>query len=115
VTDDAKLSARAREIITDDGNDILVSAAVAWELATKVRFFKWPEATDLATNIDRVIQANDFIGLPITLLHARVAGFLPGRHRDPFDRILAAQSNVEAIPLLSVDPIFADFAVQVIW
>jgi PIN domain nuclease of toxin-antitoxin system len=115
LTDDDKLSRRARDIFADEENEILVSAVVAWELATKVRFFKWPEATQLAKNIDHVIAANDFTPFPITIMHARVAGFLPGRHRDPFDRILAAQCKVEAIPLLSVDPIFAELDAAVIW
>jgi PIN domain nuclease of toxin-antitoxin system len=115
VTDDDELSARARDVIADEDNEILVSAAVAWELATKVRFFKWPEAVDLAMNIEGVISANDFTPFPVTVAHARVAGLLPGRHRDPFDRILAAQSQVEAMPLLSADPIFATLAVPVIW
>ena len=115
VTDDKKLSTRAREVIADQTNEVMISAVLAWELATKVRFSKWPEAVDLATNIDRIIDANDFTPLPITMTHARTAGFLPARHRDPFDRMLAAQSQVERISLLSADPVFAALGVQVMW
>lgn len=115
LTDDHRLSLQARELIADESNDVMVSAVVAWELAAKVRFFKWPEAIDLAMNIDRIIDANDFTPLPITTSHARTAGFLPGRHRDPFDRMLAAQSQVETIPLLSADPAFVALEVPVIW
>jgi PIN domain nuclease of toxin-antitoxin system len=116
LTDDKKLSDLARRVIADENNEVMVSAVVAWELATKVRFFKWPEATDLAVNIDRIIAENGFTPLPITVAHARVAGFLAARHRDPFDRMLASQAQVEIIPLLTVDPIFATaFNTQVLW
>jgi PIN domain nuclease of toxin-antitoxin system len=115
VTDDKKLSGRAREAIADETNDVFVSAVVAWELATKVRFFKWPEAVDLSKNVDRIINQNDFIPLSITIEHARTAGFLPARHRDPFDRMLAAQSSVETMPLLSADPAFRELGVSPLW
>ena len=115
VTDDAQLSEPARAAITEEGNEVIVSAVTAWELATKARFGKWPEAVDLATNIESELAAGDFIALPITLEHARVAGFLPSRHRDPFDRMLAAQAQVEAIPLVTADPVFGDFGMRVIW
>jgi PIN domain nuclease of toxin-antitoxin system len=116
LTDDKKLSDLARRVITDENNEVMVSAVVAWELATKVRFFKWPEATDLAVNIDRIIAESGFTPLPITVAHARVAGLLAARHRDPFDRMLASQAQVETIPLLTVDPIFATaFNTQVLW
>ena len=115
MTDDKQLSNRARDILTDETNEIMISAVVAWELATKVRLSKWPEAVDLAVNIDRYIAANDFTPLPITVIHARVAGFLAARHRDPFDRMLAAQSQVEAISLVSADSIFTQLGVAVVW
>jgi PIN domain nuclease of toxin-antitoxin system len=115
VTDDEKLSGRATEMIADETNDVFVRAVVAWELATKVRFFKWPEAVDLAKNVDRVIKDNDFTPLSITMEHASSAGFLPGRHHDPFDRMLAAQSSVEMMPLLSVDPVFRDLGISPVW
>ena len=115
VTDDSGLSGAARELIADEANQVIVSAVTAWELATKVRFGKWPKAVELAVNIDRELAADRFTPLAITMEHARVAGFLPSRHRDPFDRMLAAQAQVEAIPLLTADPVFGNFGVQVIW
>jgi PIN domain nuclease of toxin-antitoxin system len=115
VTDDVQLSAPARSVIAREDNQVIVSAVTAWELATKVRFGKWPEAAEFAANIDRELAADNFTPLAVTLEHARVAGFLPGRHRDPFDRMLAAQAQVEALPLVTADPVFADFSVRVLW
>jgi len=57
----------------------------------------------------------EFTPLPIAVTHARVAGFFPSRHRDPFDRMLAAQAQIEGVPLVSADPIFSEFGVPVIW
>ena len=115
VTDDPKLSVGARNTIAEDANEIVVSAVIAWELAVKARFGKWPQARDLAIDIDSVLEANGFTPLAITLEHARVAGFLPGNHRDPFDRMLAAQAQIEGIPLVTADPAFRTLSVQIVW
>jgi PIN domain nuclease of toxin-antitoxin system len=114
-TDDRRLSAAARDAIKNAGNNILVSAVTAWELATKARFGKWPEAADLAADIAAALQAEAFEPLPISLEHARMAGFLPSPHRDPFDRMLAAQAQVEGIALVTADPVFRGLGVRVLW
>jgi len=114
-TDDPRLSAAAREAITDPGNIVLVSAVTAWELATKTRFGKWPEAADLAAEIEAVLHAEAFESLPVSLKHAQMAGFLPNPHLDPFDRMLAAQAQVEGIPLVTADPLFRGLGVRVLW
>ncbi len=115
IVDNPRLSVRARALFIEEDNEILVSPVVAWELATKVRLGKWPEALPLATNIASVINENRFTPLAISIEHARTAGCLPGRHRDPFDRMLAAQSQVEGIPLISADPVFRAFGTTAIW
>jgi PIN domain nuclease of toxin-antitoxin system len=115
ITDDKKLSSYARDLLAAEENQVIVSAVVAWEMASKVRFFKWPEAIDLALNVERLVEANRFTPLAITITHARTAGFLPGHHRDPFDRMLAAQSQVEGIALVTADPVFVQLGVQVLW
>jgi len=84
-------------------------------LATKVRLGKWPEALSIATNLAAIIEENGFTPFSITVLHARAAGFFTWRHRDPFDRILAAQSQVEGMPLISADPVFREFGIPVMW
>jgi PIN domain nuclease of toxin-antitoxin system len=115
VIDSPRLSSRARELFVSEDNEICVSAAVAWELATKVRLGKWAEASPIAADIARVIADSDFSPLTVTIEHARVAGFLAGRHRDPFDRMLAAQSQVEGVPLVSADPVFRAFGISLVW
>ena len=115
VTDDPKLSALAREILLTSDNEILVSAATAWELSTKARFGKWPQAAPLAANIKNILDENSFAPLAITVEHARIAGSLPVPHRDPFDRMLAAQAQVEGLSLVSADPVFGAFGTHVLW
>src|SRR5947199_6501154 len=112
-TNQRNLSTRPRDSISAAENQVLVSAVTAWELATKARFGKWPEAADLAADIATALQAEAFEPLPISLEHARMAGFLPSPHRDPFDRMLAAQAQVEGIPLVSADPVFRALGVRV--
>jgi PIN domain nuclease of toxin-antitoxin system len=114
-TNNPKLSAAARQSIAAADAEVLVSAVTAWELATKARFGKWPEAAEVAADIHAALQAEAFEPLPISLEHARVAGFLTSSHRDPFDRMLAAQAQVEGIPLVTADPVFRDLGVRVLW
>jgi len=115
ATDDGKLSKAARKAIADGDNEIFISAVLTWELATKARFGKWPEGRRVADAITDTMAENAFQPLPISLEHARLAGFLPMRHRDPFDRVLAAQSEIEGMPLITADPIFQTFGTQVLW
>jgi PIN domain nuclease of toxin-antitoxin system len=113
--DHPKLSRAARLAIEDPDNEVYASAVVAWEMATKVRIGKWPEARGTAESFDDVVARNRFAPLPISTAHARVAGFLPIRHGDPFDRMLAAQAQIEQAPLVTADPVFREFGVSVIW
>lgn len=114
-TDDAKLSSRARSAIADDGNAVWVSAASAWELSTKARSGKWPEAVDAAERFDALVAQNGFESLPITTRHALLAGAYPLEHRDPFDRMLAAQCECEGLMLVSRDPALSSFGCDVLW
>lgn len=114
-TNDPKLSTRARETIASGETTVLVSAVTAWELANKVRSGKWPAAAVLAKEIETGLREEAFEPLPLTVEHARLAGFLPGSHRDPFDRMLAAQAQVEAVPLVTADRVFRAFGTEVLW
>ncbi len=87
---DSRLSIPARQTIADDSNNILISAAAAWEIATKHRLDKLPSAGALALDISGAIAGQNFEELPMTVEHAARAGALPGPHRDPFDRMLIA-------------------------
>ena len=112
---DRRLSRRARATIADSSNTILVSAASAWEISTKARFGKLPGAVEVAADVAGCIASQEFAALDIAVLHAQRAGRLPGPHRDPFDRMLAAQSQIEDLPLVTNDVIFDDYAVTRIW
>jgi PIN domain nuclease of toxin-antitoxin system len=110
-----RLTKRARALISDDANVIFVSAASAWEISTKARLGKLPGAIDVATDLAGIVTAQAFTPLDITILHAQRAGRLPGEHRDPFDRMLAAQAQIEDLPIVSNDAAFAGFGVERIW
>ena len=112
---DKRLSRKAREIADDLESQVFVSAVCAWEIATKVNRGRWPEVIDIANKLQEINLARAFTALPITIEHARVAGFLPGSHNDPFDRMLAAQSHVESVPLVTADRAFRAFGTTIIW
>jgi PIN domain nuclease of toxin-antitoxin system len=115
LSDDPNLSASARRAITDPDNTIFVSAASAWEIATKFAKGKLPTADAIIPNLSQIIAEEGFVHLPITIDHMIRSAFLPGEHRDPFDRILAAQGLVDELVLLSIDQRIPEFGVNVFW
>ena len=110
-----KLSPAASAAIADENNEVLVSAASAWEIATKVRLGEMPEAISLEA---RFLQALDEAGYALLYIDAesalRAARF-SAAHRDPFDRILAAQALALDIPVVSLDAKLDQFGVRRIW
>jgi PIN domain nuclease of toxin-antitoxin system len=112
---DRRLSARARKVIGDPGTTVLLSAASVWEIATKFRLGKLPGAAEVATDVPACMASQDFTGLDITAVHAQRAGSLPGPHRDPFDRMLIAQAQIEGLPLVSIEDVFDRYGVRRIW
>lgn len=112
---DRRLTRRARVAIGDHGNRVMVSAASAWEVSIKARLGRLPGALDVAADIAGAVRSQQFDALDITILHAQKAGRLPGPHRDPFDRMLAAQAQLEDLPIVTNDPVFGAFAVETIW
>lgn len=115
IVDRPQLSPRAREIIADGGNEIFVSAASGWEIAIKAKLGKLEVPDDLEHFVVEQLETNAFTSLPIRLEHALHVYTLPQHHRDPFDRILIAQCQLENLPILSADPQIAHYAVQVLW
>ena len=109
------LSVRARRLVEDGSNEIFVSAASAWEIATKVRLGKLPTGEELIADFGRYLARLGFDDLPVSVSHAVRAGTLPGEHRDPFDRMLICQAQSENLPIISNDRIFDAFHVQRIW
>lgn len=114
-TDDPRLTEPARQAIADTGNEIHVSAASAWEIATKQRLGKLDEVPQAAERFSELCAADGFLLLAVSHLHALRAGGYAVDHRDPFDRMLAAQSELEVVPLVTRDPAFAAFPVQTFW
>ncbi len=112
---DGKLPDRARAAIGDDANEVLVSAVTAWEIATKYRLGKLPEARVVADDIAKAIAGERFGELPLSVRHAQRAGALGGSHRDPFDRMLIAQALVDDLALVSNETIFDMYGVRRVW
>ncbi len=113
--DDPKLSQFARDLIKDPDNTVLMSSASAWEIATKYRLGKLPEAGEVARNLPDLLRTARIDVLPISAEHALAAGHLPGPHRDPFDRMLIAQAQHERMPIITMDGEFAKYDVQIMW
>lgn len=116
VAGDRRLSGTACAAIEDPANSVFVSAVTAWEIANKFRLGKWPEAEPLVRDLVDIMSELRFETLPLSIAHARRGGLLRNAHRDPFDRMLAAQAEIEDMLLVTADPIFGEFSeVQVLW
>lgn len=114
ILDDPKLSAGARRVISNPGNEIYISSASGWEIATKHRLGKLPEAGDVPVRVSYYVRKAGFLVLDISLEHALAAGALSGEHKDPFDRMLIAQSRLENLPVITHDPVFQRYGVSVL-
>ena len=110
-----KLTAAATSAISSTHNDLLISAASAWEIATKVRLGKLPEARKLEENFISASQLAGYTLLPIHADTALRSGRLLSAHGDPFDRMIAAQALQLDIPVISADPQLDTFGVRRIW
>ena len=113
--DEASLTSNVRETILDSEVTVFVSAASAWEAATKVRLGRLPRHEGIVSRFDELTRADAFRHLPLTHRHGLRAGSYPNEHRDPFDRMLAAQAELESLTLVTRDEAFQDFPVQVLW
>ena len=110
-----QLPLSARRLIEGDDNDVLISAASAWEIATKHRKGKLPEADSLARDMTGAIAGQDFEELAVTVDDAARAGALPGPLRDPFDRMLIAQALSRNLVLISNESLFDRYGVRRLW
>lgn len=110
-----KLSLNASDVIEDTRNTIVVSAASAWEVAIKFDLGRLPEARMVIEGYREHLGVLRAVELAINSTHAIKAGTFDAKHRDPFDRVLAAQSLVEGLPIISKDPAFGEFHVTAIW
>ncbi|MBT4286708.1 MAG: type II toxin-antitoxin system VapC family toxin [Deltaproteobacteria bacterium] len=112
--DDPKLSRKIRNIMRDFNNPIFVSSASVWEIATKYRLGKLPASSSVAENVPYWITKAGFKPLVISPEHAQLSGSWDLAHRDPFDRMLAAQSKLEDFALISVDKALSLFPIKII-
>lgn len=110
-----RLSKTSKKLLEDWQTEILLSSASAWEIATKHRLGKLRQAAHLVEHFDQAVNSLQASELPIVRSHALKAGAWQLEHRDPFDRMLAAQAWLEGLPLLTADPVFEAFPIEVIW
>lgn len=115
ITDAPELSAKARELIGNGSSMLFWSAASSWEVAVKYALGRLPLPETPEKLLLEELARNHVDSLPITDLHALRAGQLPRHHRDPFDRMLIAQAQIESMALLSNDRQCSLYAVEVIW
>ncbi len=115
AADDPRLSRRARQVLRDPANELLFSVASAWELMIKSQVGKLTLPEPPARYIPDRLSRFAIGTLPVELSHALKLSDLPLHHRDPFDRILIAQSQVERLPIVTADPQIARYPVEIIW
>lgn len=116
LTDPGRLGRTAREVVDNRSSRLVVSAVSAWEITTKHRLGKLPQADVLLGGYGKHLDRLGVIRLPVAEDHALLAGRLEWDHRDPFDRMLAAQAMIESLVLITGDPTFASCAgVPTLW
>ncbi len=113
--DPDRLSTAVRELLTNPAMPVLVSAATVWELSLKHHQGKLPELSSAIADLPGLLQADGFEALPISLAHGLRAGGYSQPHRDPFDRMLAAQAELDCLVLLTADPQLSTFPCQTLW
>jgi PIN domain nuclease of toxin-antitoxin system len=115
INDDDALSVTAKDLIEDADNEIYLSIASVWEMAIKVSLDRLDLPTPFADFVDEQLLENSFTLLPINMTHAGIIASLPFHHRDPFDRLIIAQSQVEDFPVIGKDEIFEDYGIKRHW
>ncbi|HEX8222862.1 MAG TPA: type II toxin-antitoxin system VapC family toxin [Allosphingosinicella sp.] len=115
LTRDARLSAAASTLISDESNSVHVSPVSAVEIAIKHRLGRLPHAAELISRFHELMDERGFRLLTLSVDHGFRAGGYPGDHRDPFDRLLAAQAELDELILLTRDPAFAAFPCETLW
>lgn len=115
VLDAEELSRKARRAIHDLNNEVFVSAATSWEIATKFRMGRLPEAESFVYSFRENLKKLGFSELAISVDHAQRAGLLLGEHKDPFDRMLLAQAQTEGLVLVSNENLFDSYPISRLW
>jgi PIN domain nuclease of toxin-antitoxin system len=115
IANDLRLSSQAQALIQDSGNRRLLSMASLWEIAIKISLGKLTLAQPFDQFIPRQLQLNQIEILAIELPHLAAVVAMPFHHRDPFDRLMAAQCQIEALPIISADPAFDAYSIRRVW
>jgi len=115
ITDDPRLSSRARAFMSDPGSELFLSAISGWEIVIKASLGRIDLPDHPSHYITRQMAENAIMGLPVEMSHALQVFSLPDHHRDPFDRMLIAQAQVERMPILSADSMMSRYDVQQVW
>lgn len=110
-----RFSARCRKLLVNPETELLLSAASSWELAIKYALGKLPLPQPPAVYVPSRMQRSGVSALPVQHAHALRVAALPPHHRDPFDRLLIAQAELEKLPLLTVDDAFRPYDVDIVW
>ncbi|MBF0328372.1 MAG: type II toxin-antitoxin system VapC family toxin [Nitrospirae bacterium] len=115
VMDDERLTIFVRDFISNEKNELFLSAASCWEMMIKAKLgrIKFPDSAEKF--IPAQMRQNNINGLPVHISHALHMYSLPDKHKDPFDRILIAQAQAERIPIVTNDSLIADYDIRVIW
>ena len=112
---DPRMSETQRQILRREDNELFLSAVSVFEMSTKARIGKLPRSIEINALLDTIHEDYAFTEIVVRAPHAALAGRMDGVHRDPFDRLLAAQSIIEEMPLMTSDAVFKIFGVQTIW
>ncbi len=114
IADPARLSPDARAMVEDRRNDLYLSSVSSWEIAIKHAMGRLVLPSPPDALIPEQMRRSGVLGLPIEHAHALAVGALPAHHRDPFDRLLIAQSQIESLAILTADPVFERYEVEVV-
>jgi PIN domain nuclease of toxin-antitoxin system len=112
---DPQLSYRSRAIIEDGEQKLFVSAASAWEISTKHRIGKLPKAAEAVDRFEELLRQARMESLAISMQHGLLAGCLVSERRDPCDRMIVTQAQLEKLAVISADPVFKGFGIEVVW
>ena len=115
ITDDEKLSDKAKNIFLDQDSQLFFSAASLWEMSIKISLGKLRLIPDWLNTVKRELTANSIRWLPIEITHCAAIEHLPFHHRDPFDRMLIAQAMTENMVLMSCDSHFSSYSIHCVW
>lgn len=110
-----KLSPKALALLADGDNDLVLSVVSVWEMQIKIQLGRLKFTLPLRELVESQKQTNGIQVLPVKLEHVLTLDTLPAPHKDPFDRLLVAQANVEGALLVSRDPLFSSYPVKVLW